>query len=309
MSTVTLTGTYGKADANPATGYVEIVPMITVPMLSTIVVQDPVHADLDGEGKFSVDIYPSDDPDWASIEPVPYIFREFVNGQTMQWMAYVNAPGPVDMSELVPLTEAPAFPTVDPADYQLRSEKGEPNGYVGLDMQGRIVNPKISGAVFTGSNTVPDVPLNTVGDQIANLDYAYGTMVNGIQGHNLGMHRAFVRENPGVANVPDQWTEVGYLNVAAHEPGTWFFTVSIVWEFDTTNRSAMFRFSQDDGATWGDEFSIEPADATDVHPFSYLVPRISQGNASVVRMQARKELGAGGTLSTRYCDLTFFRVA
>jgi hypothetical protein len=128
-----------------------------------------------------------------------------------------------------------------------------------------------------------------------------------LQQHNLSAHRAFVRENAAVANIPETWTEIGYLNVPAHDPGVWFFSIAAVWEFNSTNRSALFRFSQDNGATWGDEFKIEPADTSDVYPFSYLVPRQSQGNASTVRMQARKET-AGGVLNTRYCDLSFFRV-
>jgi hypothetical protein len=308
---VTVTGTYHDAAGNPATGAVALTPDVSAVNAGHIITQAPVLAVLDSDGSFTAQVVASDDPGWEFADGVrmPYIVTEDVSGLRSGWMAYIDGPGPVDVSDLVPLSAAPSFPTVDPADYQLRSEKGQPRGYVPLDDQGRIASPTINSAALTGVNTVPDVPLGTVGDTIANLDYVYGTVVNNLQAHNLNMHRAFIRENAGVANVPDTWTEIGYLNVATHEPGTWFFTVSIVWEFDSTNRSALFRFSQDNGATWGDEFSIEPGDATDVQPFSYMVPRLSQGAASVVRMQARKETGSPGTLTTRYCDLTFFRVA
>ncbi len=106
MSTITLSGTYGKADVNPGSGYVDIVPMVSQANDKIVIVQEQVHADLDGEGRFSVTLIPSDDDGWVS-GPIPYIFREFVNGRTSQWMAYVYAAGPYDIADLVPLDEAP----------------------------------------------------------------------------------------------------------------------------------------------------------------------------------------------------------
>jgi hypothetical protein len=105
---VTLTGSYGTADTNPGSGYVDIVPMVTQANDKVVIVQDPVTATLDGEGKISVELIPSDDDGWVS-GPIPYIFREFIDGRVSQWMAYVNAAGPYDISELVPLDESPDF--------------------------------------------------------------------------------------------------------------------------------------------------------------------------------------------------------
>jgi hypothetical protein len=105
---VTLTGQYGTADIYPGVGYVDIVPAVSQANAKIVVVQDEVRATLDGDGRFTVDIIASDDPGWVQ-GPIPYIFREYVDGRVAQWMAYVNAAGPYDISELVPLEESPDF--------------------------------------------------------------------------------------------------------------------------------------------------------------------------------------------------------
>lgn len=311
----TLTGSYAPADGSPAAGWVDVTPDIVAVADRVTIVQYPVQTVLSG-GSFSLDVIPSDDPSWAlpDGQRMPYIIRESVEGLQRGWMAYLDGAGG-DIADLVPLVEAPdlggGYLTQSQGDarYVMESERDQPQGFQGLDMQGRQASPVINSPQLTGVVAVPTVPVNTVGDIAASLNYVVNTVVSYMQQHNLTGHRAFIRENAAVANIPDTWTEVGYLNVPTHDQGTWFFTISMVWEFDSTTRSAMFRISQDNGATWGDEFSIEPHDASDVYPFSYLVPRLSQGNASTVRVQARKETGAPGVLNVRYTDLTFFRVA
>lgn len=311
----TLTGSYAPANGSPAYGWVDVTPDIVAVADGVTIVQQPVRAALQG-GSFSLTVIASDDPGWnlPDGQRMPYIIQESVDGLQRGWMAYLDGTGG-DVADLVPLVEAPdlggGYLTQSQGDarYVMESERDQPQGFQGLDMQGRQDGPELNSPTMTGVVAVPTLPVNTVGDIAASLNYVVNTVVTYMQQHNLTGHRAFIRENPAVNNIPDTWTEVGFLSVSAHDQGNWFFTISMVWEFDSTTRSALFRISQDDGATWGDEFSIEPHDASDVYPFSYIVPRISQGNASKVRVQARKETGAAGTLNVRYTDLTFFRVS
>jgi hypothetical protein len=310
-----LTGSYAPANSSPAYGWVEVVPDIVAVAGGVTIVQQPVRAALQ-DGSFTLSVIASDDPSWqlGDGQRMPYIIRETIDGLERGWMAYLDGTGG-DIADLTPLAEAPdlggGYLTQNQGDtrYVMEAERDQPQGFQGLDMQGRQASPVINSPQLTGVVGVPTAPLNTAGEIAASLDYVLNTVISYLQQHNLTAHRAFIRENAAVPNVPDTWTEVGYLNVPAHDQGSWFFTISMVWEFDITTRSAMFRISQDNGATWGDEFSIEPHDASDVYPFSYIVPRISQGNASTVRVQARKETGAAGVLNVRYTDLTFFRVA
>ena len=107
-------------------------------------------------------------------------------------------------------------------------------------------------------------------------------------------------------DIPATWTEINRLTVDA-PAGTYLWGISITWEFDVTNRSAYFRFSRDDGQTWGAEYAVEPSDASNIHPFFYQFPIEHPGGSRQVVMQARKENNQG-VLTVLYSDLYYQRV-
>jgi len=108
--------------------------------------------------------------------------------------------------------------------------------------------------------------------------------------------------------VPGTWTEINRLSVVDAPAGTYLWSVSITWQFDLVNRSALFRFSNDDGQTWGREYSIEPNETTNLVPFFYEFPIEHSGGSRQVIMQCRKE-DANGTLEVLFSDLIYQRVA
>lgn len=233
---VTVTGTYADPAGKPASGWVGFTPDVAAVNAGRIITQAMVVGELDATGSFSVDLLASDDPGWAlpDGQRMPYIITESVAGLQGGWMAYIDGPGPADISELVPLVEAPTFPTWDP---------------------------------------------------LATFDY----------------HKT----NSPIA-VGDSWTEINALAID-RPAGLYVWAVSVTWVFDSSNRSAEFRFSTDGGQTWGEAWRLEPSDNTNRHPLFYSFPVQHAGGPRSVIMQARK-LSAQGVLTVTYSDLWYQRV-
>lgn len=106
---ITVTGQYVTAAGIPASGWVAFTPDVSAAHDDRIVTQSPIVGELDASGAFSITLIASDDPGWAlpDGQSMPYVITESVTGLQSGWMAYVNGPGPVDISELSPLTVAP----------------------------------------------------------------------------------------------------------------------------------------------------------------------------------------------------------
>jgi hypothetical protein len=71
----TVTGTFILPDGSPDVGSVRLsiaAPAVLRDADPALVTQADVRADLDDEGKVSFDVVASDDPGWATVDPVPY---------------------------------------------------------------------------------------------------------------------------------------------------------------------------------------------------------------------------------------------
>ncbi len=107
MGTLTLapiTGTYVDASNTPATGYVGVRPVARLSNSDTprVITEAFLTAALDVAGKATVDVVPSDDPDWQleAGETVWYEVRETITGLPVHCY-YVEVPAAgVDLSEV-----------------------------------------------------------------------------------------------------------------------------------------------------------------------------------------------------------------
>ena len=102
-------GAFSRADDTPARGVVTFSPYIPVvgeqPL--RVVTVAPVVAVLDDKGQFQVEVVGSDSADWRTTESIPYIITVAVDGMRNVYAAYVDGPGPYDITDLVLLDDIP----------------------------------------------------------------------------------------------------------------------------------------------------------------------------------------------------------
>jgi hypothetical protein len=107
---IQVTGTYTDAGDAAASGTVSFTPMAaavdTTPSSRQVTMQ-PVIATLDAAGKFAIGLIASDDAGWRTEEPVAYQITEKISGLDRKWWAYLNGPGPIDLTSLTPATTPP----------------------------------------------------------------------------------------------------------------------------------------------------------------------------------------------------------
>ena len=107
--------------------------------------------------------------------------------------------------------------------------------------------------------------------------------------------------------IDDTYQTVCELITPSRPAGTYEMLVSLVWTFNTANRSAYYRWSADGGSTWK-ELSTEASDKTNTENFSYSFPKsLSTGVIHLV-LQARKEL-AGNEMIVQHANLVAERKA
>jgi hypothetical protein len=120
---VELVGGYTIADNVPARGTVSVNPLIVAGNSAPekrLVTKHTVVGTLDSEGRFSVEVLDSFDPDWNVGGGVPYEIREYIiGGRGRSYVVYITGPGPVDLLDLQPVetgiqTVAP-YPVPGPA--------------------------------------------------------------------------------------------------------------------------------------------------------------------------------------------------
>ena len=109
-----------------------------------------------------------------------------------------------------------------------------------------------------------------------------------------------------IMNIPNAWTEINRLEKYI-SPGTYVFNFALTWIFTANNSSALFRFSNDGGTTWGEIYSIDPPVTDGQVPFTYGYPIEWAGGDARIVMQCMKE-SAVGTLDITFCDIWFDQV-
>ena len=86
----------------------------------------------------------------------------------------------------------------------------------------------------------------------------------------------------------DTYQSLAQLHLTNQIAGTYQVTFSTTFTYDSTNRSAYFRWSIDNGVTW-EEFNNEPKDKTDKKALAYVFPTDFLGGDIDIILQARCE--------------------
>src|SRR6188768_3581061 len=118
---VTITGEFGHADEAPAEGKVIIAPYLdavrATPPNPELVTRARLEGVLNEDGVWSEDVIPSDDPDWLTDEPVPYLVKWTVTGSYGERIVVIPGGGPWSLWELVDMASPPVihpFPVPGP---------------------------------------------------------------------------------------------------------------------------------------------------------------------------------------------------
>lgn len=103
---MTLTGTFILPDGTPDAGTVRVQvasPAVLRDADPALVTAAQVVCELDETGRIEAEVVASDDPGWATEEPVPYLLRIRAIGLRRDFLALIIGPGPVDIADLVAL--------------------------------------------------------------------------------------------------------------------------------------------------------------------------------------------------------------
>jgi hypothetical protein len=110
-----------------------------------------------------------------------------------------------------------------------------------------------------------------------------------------------------VASVQPAYQEIARLNLTNVQAGTCEYKLSVAYNYNSTTKSVMFRFSLDSGTTWF-EFSTEPKERHDESAFFYAFPKeiLTSGTDHAFIMEASKE--SNDVFVIDFADLMFERV-
>ena len=109
-------------------------------------------------------------------------------------------------------------------------------------------------------------------------------------------------ENTVMTNV---YVPIGSLTTPVRGAGKYKVEMSVSYTYDTTTRSAMFRFRVDAGPWY--EFSREPKDSSDATALFYAFPADYAAGIHTVELESRKEITADNMV-VDFCDVSFQRV-
>ena len=108
-----------------------------------------------------------------------------------------------------------------------------------------------------------------------------------------------------ITEVSPDWQNL--VDLTAEAPaGNYEVTISMVWNYNLTNKSGLFRWTIDGGTTWL-ETSEEPKDKTDERPFSVSFPVQHLGGERNIKVEAAKENNTH-TMTMYYCAVIYKRI-
>ena len=106
----------------------------------------------------------------------------------------------------------------------------------------------------------------------------------------------------GVNISDNNWVTVATLLTPNRKAGVYEYKFSMIYQYSSTSRSAMFRVSTDGGVNWN-EFAKEPKDTTDKYPLYYMFPTIRFDDEPInIIVEAQCE-NANDTLSVLSLDI------
>ena len=102
------------------------------------------------------------------------------------------------------------------------------------------------------------------------------------------------------------YQDIAELTTPIRGIGTYQITFSLTFDYDSTNKSAGFQWTLDNGTTW-EQFSIEPKDKSDKKALTYTFP--SELTVEAIfnfKMQGKCE-SSGNTLTVDYANIIIER--
>ena len=170
MALVTIYAEFGKADTVPAKGKVMIAPWLdavrVTPPNPELITRARLDSALDTSGVWAEQVIPSDDPDWQTTEPVPYLVKWSVSGSYGERIVVIPSPGPWSLWELVDIADPTVVPVPIPgpegppgAASTVPGPEGPPGpqGLQGLvSVVGTATGAAGSSAVVTDSDPSPN---------------------------------------------------------------------------------------------------------------------------------------------------------
>jgi len=104
----------------------------------------------------------------------------------------------------------------------------------------------------------------------------------------------------------DTYIEVARLDINQAPSGIMEYGLSMTFNYDTTGRSAMFRFSTDNGSNWS-YWNKETKDVTDDNIFYYAYPSENSTEQDINLIIEAKCESASDTLVVKYLNITVDR--
>ena len=100
----------------------------------------------------------------------------------------------------------------------------------------------------------------------------------------------------------DTYVQVVKLTTPVRKAGVYEYRMALSFKYSSTSRSAVFRFSVDNGTNWT-EFKKEPKDATDIYPVLYGFPKVVASDQPINIILEAKCESSSDTLTVLYADL------
>ena len=98
------------------------------------------------------------------------------------------------------------------------------------------------------------------------------------------------------------WYDIGNIDMLANPHAAYQYTMSFTHLLNSTQHSALYRFSIDGGVVWT-QFEMEQSDKTDIFPFTYTLVKNRFLNQGLhLKLQASKE-DAGDTMTVQFADV------
>lgn len=156
ITPVTLTGTYLKSDGSPETGFIKIRArqVISSSADNTIVSIENIEIGLDNNGQFSVDVIPTNDPDWEPQGWTYHVIESLSSGSGRRF--FIEIPYDV-LGGTLDIADAPIIPDEEAVvgSYIPLSQKGAVGGVATLDGTGKVPTSQLPAA--SGGDAVESV--------------------------------------------------------------------------------------------------------------------------------------------------------
>lgn len=179
LNTVTVTGTYYKADGTFETGTVSFTREVYLKSQTdnAFILPGTVTAILNVNGSISVSLPVTDDPDWLPVDWTYVVKETLSTGSRQYFITLPQAGGNVDLADISPVNDP-----LGGVQYVSLAAVGQPGGPAGpLDGSGKIPTAQLPALLIPdgGVTTAKIADLNVTTNKIADLNVTTGKLADG----------------------------------------------------------------------------------------------------------------------------------